>query len=90
MRNVSVPRGVRKKNAPNLSSTIWRTVSDHKGRIYYFEDTANPSPVWVKLDKIDFKEGSGTRKLTLSGKELGGDQTANFKQAQPFKFLAPH
>jgi penicillin V acylase-like amidase (Ntn superfamily) len=27
MRNVSVPRGVRKKDAPNLSSTIWRTVT---------------------------------------------------------------
>ncbi|MBY0586677.1 linear amide C-N hydrolase [bacterium] len=90
MRNVSVPRGVRKKDAPNLSSTIWRTVSDHKSRVYYFEDTANPSPAWVKLDKVDFNEGSGTRKLTLSGKDLAGDQTANFKKAEPFKFLAPH
>ncbi len=90
MRNASVPRGVRKKDAPNLSSTIWRTVADHKSRVYYFEDTANPSPVWVKLDKIDFKDGSGTRKLTLSGKlDVGGDQTANFEKAEPFKFLAP-
>ena len=90
MRNVSVPRGVRKKDAPNLSSTIWRTVSDHKSRVYYFEDTANPSPVWVKLEKVDFNEGSGTRKLTLSGTDLAGDQTANFKKSETFKFLAPH
>lgn len=89
MRNVSVPRGVRKKGAPNLSSTIWRTVADHKSRVYYFEDTANPSPVWVKLDGIDLKDGSGVRKLTLAGKDLGGDQTAGFRKAEPFEFLGP-
>jgi len=38
MRNVSVPRGIRKKDAPNLSSTIWRTVADQKNRVYYFQD----------------------------------------------------
>jgi penicillin V acylase-like amidase (Ntn superfamily) len=90
MRNVSVPRGVRKKDAPNLSSTIWRTVADQKNRVYYYEDTNSPGLIWVKLDKIDFKEGSGTRKLTLVGKpDTTGDQTANFEKAEPFKFLAP-
>jgi penicillin V acylase-like amidase (Ntn superfamily) len=90
VRNVSVPRGIRKHGAPNLSSTIWRTVSDQKNRIYYFEDTASPSLVWVKLDAIDFAPAAGTRKLTLSGNlGLGGDQTAGFKPAEPFKFLSP-
>ena len=46
--------------------------------------------VWVELDKIDFSEGAGTRKLTLVGKlDLGGNQTANFERAEPFRFLAP-
>jgi penicillin V acylase-like amidase (Ntn superfamily) len=90
MRNVSVPRGISTPSQPNISSTLWRTVSDHKHRVYYFENTASPSLVWVKLDKLDFKEGSGTKKLTLDGKpELSGDQTANFEKAEPFKFLAP-
>ncbi len=90
MRNVSVPRGISTPDQPNISSTIWRTVSNQKNRVYYFENTASPSLVWVKFDKIDFKEGSGTRKLTLVGKpDLGGDQTANFEKAEPFKFLAP-
>ena len=90
MRNVSVPRGIGTMDQPNISSTIWRTVGDHKNRVYYFENTAGPSLVWVKLSKIDFKEGSGTRKLTLVGKpDLGGDQTADFEKAEPFKFLAP-
>ncbi|MEI7685439.1 MAG: linear amide C-N hydrolase [Planctomycetota bacterium] len=90
MRNVSVPRGILKKGAPNVSSTIWLTVADQKNRVYYYQDTNSPGAVWVKLDKIDFKDGTGVRKLTMAGKpDLGGDQTANFEKAEPFKFLAP-
>ena len=91
MRNVSVPRGIRKKDQPNLSSTIWLTVSDQKNLVYYYQDTNSPGALWVKLDKIDFKEGSGVRKLTLVGKpDTTGDQSANFEKSEPFKFLAPH
>jgi len=44
----------------------------------------------VKLDKIDFKEGTGVRKLALAGKpDVIGDQSANFEKSEPFKFLAP-
>jgi hypothetical protein len=44
----------------------------------------------VKLDKIDFKQGTDVRKLTLAGKpDTVGDQTANFEPSAPFKFLAP-
>jgi choloylglycine hydrolase len=90
MRNVSVPRGIRKKDAPNVSSTLWRTVADQKNRVYYYEDTNSPGALWVKLDKIDFKDGTGVRTLTLAGKpDVVGDQTANFEKAKPFKFLAP-
>jgi penicillin V acylase-like amidase (Ntn superfamily) len=90
MRNVSVPRGISTPDQPNIASTLWRTVSDQKNMTYYFENTASPSLVWVKLNKVDFKDGSGTRKLTMVGKpDLGGDQTANFEPAEPFKFLAP-
>ncbi len=91
MRNVSVPRGISTPTQPNISSTIWRTVADQKNKVYFFEDTAGPSVVWVKLNQIDFKPDSGVRKLTLHGNpDLGGDQTANFKKAEAFKFLAPN
>lgn len=90
MRNVSVPRGIRKQGTPNLSATIWLTVSDQKNRVYYFQDTSSPGALWVKLDKIDFKDGTGVRKLTLSGKpDVIGDQSANFEKSEPFEFLAP-
>lgn len=91
MRNVSVPRGISTPGQPNISSTIWRTVADQKNKVYFFEDTASPSLVWVRLDQTDFKPGSKVRKLTLHGVPgLGGDQTANFREAKLFKFLAPH
>jgi penicillin V acylase-like amidase (Ntn superfamily) len=90
MRNVSVPRGISTPTQPNISSTIWRTVADQKNKVYFFEDTASPSLVWVQLNQIDFKPDSGIRKLTLHGNpDLGGNQTANFKKAEAFKFMAP-
>jgi len=90
MRNVSVPRGISTPSHPNISSTIWRTVADQKNRIYYYEDTASPGVLWVKLDKINFSTGAGVCKLTLYGHhELGGDQTDHFKKAEAFRFLTP-
>lgn len=90
MRNVSVPRGIRKKGAPNVSSTLWLTVADQKNLVYYYQDTYSPSLLWVKVGEIDFKPESGTRKLTMAGKpDLSGNQTANFEKAPPFKFLEP-
>jgi len=90
MRNVCVPLGITTPNQPNIAATLWFSVADHKNRVYYYQDTNSPGAVWVKLDKIDFKEGTGVRKLTLAGKpDLAGDQTANFEKAEAFKFLAP-
>lgn len=90
IRNVSVPRGISTPGEPNISSTIWRTVSDQKNRVYYFENTASPSVLWVKLDKLDFSASSGTRKLRMTDRpDLGGDQTTAFEPAKPFVFLAP-
>jgi len=90
MRNVSVPSGISTPDQPNISTTIWRTVADQKNRTYYFESTAGPSLLWVKLEQLDFSPASGVRKLTLVGNpDLAGDQTNHFKPAQPFKFLAP-
>jgi choloylglycine hydrolase len=90
IRNCSVPRGISTPDQPNISSTIWRTVSDHKNLIYYYENTAAPSILWVDLKRLDFSEGSGPRKLDLAGDTLrGADQTANFRPSPPFRFLAP-
>ena len=89
MRNVSVPIGIKIPGQPNIADTLWLTVSDQKNKVYYYQDTNSPSILWAKLNQIDFKEGSGPRKLQLDGNpDVAGDQTKNFKPAPLFKFRA--
>ena len=90
MRNVSVPRGVSTPSRPNLSMTIWRTVADQRNPIYYFEDTAKPNVLWVRLRDLDFAPASGVRKPTMHGADaLVGDQTGSFRPSPPLRFLLP-
>ena len=39
IRNTSVPFGISTPDQPNISSTRWRTVSDQKDKVYYYEST---------------------------------------------------
>ena len=90
MRNASVPIGIKIPGQPNIADTLWLTVSDQKNKVYYFQDTNSPSILWAKLNELDFKAGSGPRKLQLDGNpDIAGDQTRNFKPAALFQFLAP-
>lgn len=91
MRNVSVPIGIKIPGQPNIADTLWLTVADQKNRVYYYQDTKSPSVVWADMKRLDFREGSGARKLQLAGKpDVGGDQTGNFRPAEVFKFMIPH
>ena len=87
-RAVSVPLGITTPDQPNISSTIWRTISDQKNRIYYFDSATRPNTFWVALDKLDLKPGAPIRKLTIqNGEVFAGEVSAHFKPAQPFAFL---
>ncbi len=88
MRNVSVPLGISVEGQPNISSTRWRSVSDQKNKVYYFETTLTPNVFWVSLNKMDFREGAPVRKLSLvNGEIYAGDTASDFKESKPFKFL---
>ena len=88
IRNVSVPLGLTTPGQPNISSTLWRTVSDHKNKRYYFESTRSPSIFWVNVGEMDFKEGGPVKNLTVSGGAIFSGNTAEkFEKAEPFKFL---
>lgn len=87
IRNCSVPLGISSATEPNISSTRWRTVSDQKNGVYYFDNVINPNVVWVEFSKIDFSEKGSVRKLSLDKNEnYSGESSMNFKTAQPFKF----
>lgn len=90
IRNASVPYGLTTPEEPNISSTRWRTVADHKRKLYFFESALTPNTFWVDLNKLDFSPGAKVRKLDL-GKDqrnvFAGETSAQFKEAPPFKFL---
>lgn len=88
IRAVSVPLGMTTPNEPNIASTIWRTVSDQKNRVYYFDSSSRPNAFWVDLNKLDFKKGAPVLKLDMAqGQVYSGEVSALLKPAEPFKFL---
>ncbi|MGC1424288.1 MAG: linear amide C-N hydrolase [Terracidiphilus sp.] len=91
IRNASVPYGISTPDQPNISSTRWRTVSDQKRLVYYFESALSPNTFWVNLHDIDFSEASGkVMKLDLGKGQMNvfsGNAVKDFKPAEPFKFL---
>ncbi|WP_033568688.1 linear amide C-N hydrolase [Dickeya undicola] len=90
IRNVSVPYGYSLPNIPNIASTRWRTVIDHKSLKYFFESAVSPNIFWVDLKKIDFApRGNNASKLDLGPNQsiiYSGQASEHFKLATPFKF----
>lgn len=90
IRNASVPYGYSLPNMPNISSTRWRTVIDHKSLQYFFESAVSPNIFWVDLKKINFApRGNNASKLDLGPNQstiYSGDASGHFKPATPFKF----
>ncbi len=88
IRSVGVPLGITTPGQPNISSTIWRTVADHKNLVYFFDSATSPNVFWVPLSELDLEENSGVKKLTLAGGKIySGNAAGNFEPAQPFTFL---
>ena len=91
IRNTSVPFGITTPDQPNISSTRWRTVSDHKRKLYFFESALTPNVFWVDLTKLDLSEETGkVKKLDLGPNQtniFSGMANDQFEDATPFKFL---
>ena len=87
-RAVSVPLGISTPNEPNISSTIWRTVSDQKGLLYAFDSATRPNTFWVPLNELALKPGSPVTKLTLqNGEVYAGNVAPHFVPTPIFQFL---
>lgn len=90
VRNASVPYGITTPEAPNISSTRWRTAIDHTALRYFFESALSPSTFWVDLKNLDLSEGAPTLRLELGEGQktvYTGETSAQFKEAEPFTFL---
>ena len=90
IRNVSVPFGITTPDEPNISSTRWRSVIDHKQGLYFFESAITPNTFWVDLKKLDFSKATGSvKKLDLGPDQstiYSGEVSSNFKVTPAFKF----
>ncbi|SNT08049.1 choloylglycine hydrolase [Sphingomonas laterariae] len=89
IRNVSVPFGITTPGEPNISSTRWRTVADHRRRLYFFESALTPNTFWVDLKKIDFAPTAKAKRLDLGPNQrntFSGEVSGAFVPAQPFTF----
>lgn len=90
IRNASVPFGINTPEEPNISSTRWRTVADHKRRLYFFESALTPNTFWVDLKDIDFSKETGkVLRLDLGPDQrnvFAGSTVKDFRPAEPFVF----
>jgi len=88
IRSVSVPLGITTPGEPNISSTLWRTIADHKNKVYFFDSATSPNTFWVTLANFDFSKETPVMKLTVAGGNVyAGDVVDKFVAAEPFKFL---
>ena len=88
VRNASVPYGISTPENPEISTTQWRTVSESKDLMYFFESSLTPNTFWVNLREMDLSEGAPVLKLSISnGETYHGNTNKEFKPAQPFKFM---
>lgn len=89
IRNCSVPYGISSETEPNISSTRWRSVSDQKNLVYYFETVMTPNTFWVNLKDFDLSEKGKVMKLDMSNyATYNGNAGKSFVKATPFKFLS--
>ena len=90
IRNASVPFGINTPEEPNISSTRWRTVADHKRKLYFFESALTPNTFWVDLKDIDFSKETGkVMRLDLGPDQrnvFAGNTVKDFLPAEPFVF----
>ena len=88
IRNCSVPLGISTPGEPNISSTRWRTLSDQKSKIYFYESAFYPNIFWVDFKDVDFSPGAPVKMLDLNhGKTYAGNTAAEFVATAPFHFL---
>jgi penicillin V acylase-like amidase (Ntn superfamily) len=89
IRNVSVPYGISVEDSPNLSTTRWRIVADHKDLLFYGESATSPNVFWVDLKRLDFSEGARTLVLETGvdmDRILSGEVSDQFVPSDPFVF----
>ena len=83
------PLRLRHADQPNISSTRWRTIVNHKRKLDFFESALTPNTFRVDLKHVDFTSKGSVRKLGLGPNQRNvftGDMADQFVKAAPFRF----
>ncbi len=84
--NSSVPYNYNISGEPNISSTQWRSYSNLRDKLYYFDIVTNPDYYYVDLKKCDLTPTGKILKLdTEKTSDLVGDVTDRFEKSEGFK-----
>lgn len=88
IRDASVPYGGSMPNKPNIAATLWRSVSDQKNMLYYFDSSTAANIFWLDLKDIDFTKQKQTLRLLVSGgPSYAGNAFKSLQPIKPFSFL---
>ncbi len=87
IRNMATPFGANDPVRPNISATIWRTISDCTNKRYFFEFCDMPNVVWIDLDKLSLDKGAPVAMFDLAADmEAAGQVSGKFKPTNPPTF----
>ena len=83
--NVSVPYTYTVQGEGNVSSTQWRSFSNIRDRLFYFDVVTNPGLFYIDLKKCDLSKGASVMKLDVSKScDYVGDVTGRLYMSTPF------
>ncbi|MBT8450337.1 MAG: linear amide C-N hydrolase [Deltaproteobacteria bacterium] len=87
IRNQATPLGANDPLRPNVSATLWQTVSDLTNLRYYFTFTDMPNVVWIELKNLNFEEGSPIQTFDLKADiEAGGEVSGKFSPSEQIAY----
>lgn len=90
MRSIGVLLGLADPDHPSISGILWRNVSDHDAKRYYFELVLKPEVVWVNLEKVGLTNDSAVKSLDeLRGETLAGEVSDKFQKSDPVSWSKP-
>lgn len=87
IRNMATPYGAMDPVKPNVSPTLWRTITDCTNKRYFFEFCDMPNVVWIDLDKLNLNEGASNQVFDLATDlDASGEVAGKFQPAEPLQF----
>ncbi len=89
MRAIGKPLSMTQPSKPNLSSSLWRTVWNHKDMVLFFDSATSPNTFWVPFSELEFSAGAEVKKLPMTDGEIyAGNAADYFEPATPFEFMS--